>query len=34
MTEKRDAYIARLAAALQAQPDARIAYAPVVFAAR
>jgi class 3 adenylate cyclase len=34
LQEKRDAYLARLAAALQSHPDARIAYAPVVFAAR
>jgi hypothetical protein len=34
MVEKRDAYLARLAAALQAHPDAAIAYAPLVFAAR
>ena len=34
MQEKRDAYLARLAAALQSHPDAAIAYAPVVFAAR
>jgi class 3 adenylate cyclase len=32
LQEARDAYLARLAAALQSQPDARLLYAPIVFA--
>ncbi len=34
LQEARDAYLARLAGALQSQPDARLLYAPIVFAER